>query len=113
MKMYYTFEELVAQYIAKNVYVSIKELEEEGLLQEFCDRVEELAPTTKDWKTHQEVYDYYVNRGFDNLYFEMHVHELDDETLTYCTIRQHAPEYKIAHLIYDVPPIDMESLLAE
>ena len=113
--MYYTLEELVDQYIARKVLVSIKELEEEGLLQEFCDRVEELSPTSKghNLKTHRELYDYNINLGFklDDFYFKMHTY--DNENLTYGILTQHAPEHKIAHLISDIPPIDMESLLNE
>lgn len=110
--MYYTFQELIDKYITGEVFVSVQELEDEGLLQEFCNQVEEIAPSRSGVYTHRELYDFHKWQGVSprGHYFKMNRSAKGGR---YCTLDIVVPRDKIAHLINDVPPVDMECLLNE
>ena len=44
--MYFSYEDLVKEYVNRNISVEIQELREAGVLETFMDDVERLSPTT-------------------------------------------------------------------
>lgn len=106
-----TFEELIHLYTLSKAYVSVRELEEAGLVKEFCNRVEKIAPTQDGYLNHWKMFDSFESSNF---YFGLAKVQHGAITETFCSATVSPPsDIMIAHLIDDVPPVDMEGLLTE
>lgn len=119
--MYYAFEALIKKYLTEKVYVNIQELEEEGLLQEFCDRVEKISPTKETFRPHLDLYYYlrekYGKTSTQGWCFALLRFPLNPKLAKFITpytmptIYKDPTQHEIAHLISNRPPVDMEELL--
>ena len=108
--MFYSYQDLVKEYVDCKISVDIAELEREGVIENFINDVEKISPTWFMLSNHRAEYLKYKRSQNSHGYFSL-LHT-DDTTYPVYTFRK--IDREVAHLlIEDIPPVDMESLLAE
>lgn len=109
-KMYYSYQDLVKEYVDCKISVDIDELEREGVIEDFINDVEKISPTWFIMSSHQAEYLKYKRKYSHCGYFSLY--RMEDSTYPVYSFRKMGRE--VGHLLVeDIPPIDMESLLAE
>ena len=108
--MYLSYNELVDKYVKRQISVDIEELEQEGFIKSFINEVERLSPTHHPFGNHQIQYGFYKKKP---CYRYLSLLSYPNGFSTYPSVNSF-PLSPLGHLtIEDVPPVDMESLLAE
>lgn len=109
--MYFSYEDLVKEYVNRNISVEIQELRKAGVLETFMDDVERLSPTRPGMNNHRTDLQTVIKEGTARAKYFNLINTLDAKA-TYPIVSNYN-EYQVGHLQEDIPSVDMESLLTE